>query len=118
MNIGGVMPLPEGTSIEEMAATLRFVISRNPALRTRLRFAESSSGVRLPRQAVAESGVVPLQIVDVGGDSGTAAAAEELRSRYEFPTTVAGPADDAGPAMALVQAVARFAIRCRRFRSR
>lgn len=62
MNIVLVMPQPEATPLAEMAAVLRFIVGRHPALRTRLRFADRSSEDRMPQQVVAESGEVPLQI--------------------------------------------------------
>jgi hypothetical protein len=78
MNIGGTMPLQAGTSVDEMAAVLRFVVSRHQALRTRLRFTPDGP----PQQVAAESGEIALEIVDVDDD--VDAAAEELRRRYEF----------------------------------
>jgi hypothetical protein len=84
MNLTVIVPLPGGTAVERIAAELRFVVSRHPALRTRLRFAGGASGPRHPRQAVAESGEVPLHIVDIGAGDDAAEAAEELRSRYEL----------------------------------
>jgi hypothetical protein len=83
MNLVTTVPLPEGTSLDEMVTLLRFGVSRHPALRTRLRFAEGPSGLQHPCQVVAESGEVPLQIVDIGDDDPDAVA-EELRSRYEL----------------------------------
>jgi hypothetical protein len=83
MNIVTPVPLPEGTHLADMVALLRFILSRHPALRTRLRFAGGPSGSAHPWQVVAESGEVPLQIADIG-DGDPSAAAEELRSRYEL----------------------------------
>jgi hypothetical protein len=82
MNLVWPMPLPEGTPLAEIVATLRFMVSRHPALRTRLRFADGPSGDRHPRQVIAESGEVPLHIADVGDGDDPAAATEELRFRY------------------------------------
>ncbi|HEY0807730.1 MAG TPA: condensation domain-containing protein, partial [Pseudonocardiaceae bacterium] len=79
MNLVTPVPLPDGTPLDEMVAVLRFVVSRHPALRTRLRFTDGH-----PWQFVAESGELPLQIADIGDDEDPAAAAEELRSRYEL----------------------------------
>jgi hypothetical protein len=84
MNLVWPAPLPEGTRLAEIVAMLRFMVSRHPALRTRLWFSHGPSGDRHPRQVIAESGEVPLHIVDVGDDEDPAAAAEELRSRYEL----------------------------------
>lgn len=84
MNIVVVMPLPEATPLTEMAAVLRFIVGRHPALRTRLRFADESSEDRVPQQVVAASGEVPLQIADIDEDDDPALVAEEMRSRYEL----------------------------------
>jgi hypothetical protein len=84
MNLVWPLPLPAGTSLAEMAERLRFMVSRHPALRTRLRFVDGPTGERHPEQVIAESGEVPLHIVDIGDDDDPAAAAEELRSRYEL----------------------------------
>jgi Condensation domain len=84
MNLVWAMPLPGGTSLAEMTGVLRFVVSRHPALRTRLRFVDRPSGDRHPQQIVAGSGEVPLHIADIGDGDDPAAAAEELRSRYEL----------------------------------
>ena len=84
MNLVWPLPLPAGTPLEEIVAMLRFLVSRHPALRTRLRYRDGPSGERHPRQVIAESGEVPLHIVDIGDDDDPVAAAEELRSRYEL----------------------------------
>jgi hypothetical protein len=84
MNLTWLMPPPEGTSLAEVAGMLRFMVSRHPALRTRLRFVDGPSGDRHPQQVIARSGEVPLHIVDIGDGDDPAAAAEELRSRYHL----------------------------------
>jgi hypothetical protein len=102
LNIGGAMPLPTGTSIEEMVSTLRFMVGRHQALRTRLLLVAEGADVPgvpgvpevqgpvpapfppFPRQIVAESGEVPLHVVDVDEGDDPVAAAEALRSRYEL----------------------------------
>jgi beta-glucosidase-like glycosyl hydrolase len=84
MNLVWPVPLAEGTPLAEIVTMLRFMVSRHPALRTRLRFAAGPSGERHPRQVIAESGEVPLHIVDIGDGEDPGAAAEELRSRYEL----------------------------------
>jgi hypothetical protein len=84
MNLAWSMPPPEGASLEELAGMLRFMVSRHPALRTRLRYVNGPSGDRRPQQVIAGSGEVPLHIVDLGDGDDLAAAAEEMRSRYEL----------------------------------
>ena len=84
MHLAGAMVLPEATPVEEMAAVLRFVVSRNPALRTRLRFVDGPSGPRHPRQVVAASGELPLQVFDIDDGADPDAAAEQVRLRYEL----------------------------------
>jgi hypothetical protein len=82
INLAFLMPPPEGASLADVAGMLRFMVSRHPALRTRLRFTTGPSGDRHPHQVIAASGEVPLHVVDIGDDDDPATAAEELRSRY------------------------------------
>ena len=96
MNIGGAMPLPAGTPLEEMETLLCFVVERHQALRTKLEFAEAAAEAEAgadadapkkqcyPRQIVFEQGEVPLQIVDVPEGHDAGAEAEALRERYEL----------------------------------
>jgi Condensation domain len=83
INLAFPMPPPEGACLADVAGMLRFMVSRYPALRTRLRFTDEPSGDRHPQQVIAAAGEVPLHIVDIGGDDDPAAAAEELRWRYQ-----------------------------------
>ncbi|MEU7874676.1 condensation domain-containing protein [Dactylosporangium sp. NPDC049140] len=83
MNLVMTGPLPEGTSLAEMVAFLRFMVSRHPVLRSKLRFTDGPSGSRHPCQVIAESGTVPLQIADID-DEDPAATGEALRERYEL----------------------------------
>jgi hypothetical protein len=84
INLSLTVPLPGGTSLAELTGMLRFLISRHPALRTRLRFSAGPSGDRHPGQAVAASGEVPLHIADIGDGDDPATVAEELRLRWEL----------------------------------
>jgi hypothetical protein len=84
MNVVVIMPLPPDLTLAVTVAAVRFVVSRHPALRTRLRFVEEPSGVRRPQQVVADTGQLPIQLVDIDGDEDAAAVAEQLRSRYEL----------------------------------
>jgi hypothetical protein len=110
MNLAWPMPPPAGASVADVASMLRVMVSRHPALRTRLRFAEGPSGRRHPQQVVAGSGEVPLHIADIGGGDDPAEAAEELRERYardwfdyerEFPVRM-GVIRQSGKLMQLV----------------
>ncbi len=78
-NIGGTMPLAEGTTVEEIVHVLRFIMSRHQSLRTRLRFDADGE----PTQVVSASGEIALEIVDVPDSDDPAQVAEELRERYE-----------------------------------
>jgi hypothetical protein len=77
LSMGGVMALPAGTSIDEVAAVLAFAMSRHQSLRTRLRF-EPSGRVR---QEVFADGEVALDIVEAAGRD-PAEAAERLRAHW------------------------------------
>ena len=83
--IGGAVPLPAGTTVEDMARVLRFAMSRHQSLRTRLAFEEDG----VPTQVVAESGEATLYVVDVPDDADpalAAEAAESVRARQELGT--------------------------------
>jgi Condensation domain len=70
--IGGVRSLPPGQSVADVAAGLRFIMSRHQSLRTRLRLASEG----LPRQVVHARGEIALEVVDAGdGDPAETAAA-------------------------------------------
>jgi Condensation domain len=79
MNIGGAVELAGGATVEETATILSFILGRHQALRTRLRLGPTGP----PRQVVSGSGEAVLEIVEVGPGGDAAAAAEELRRRYE-----------------------------------
>src|SRR5262245_56904685 len=61
--LGGVKPLPPGTTVPEVAAELRYLITRYEPMRTRLRF--DSSGT--PTQVVYPRGEIDLHIVEADG---------------------------------------------------
>ncbi len=70
--MGGARVLPPGQSVADVAAGLRFIMSRHQALRTRLRFDPDGR----TRQVVHGSGEIVLDVVDAGdGDPGEVAAA-------------------------------------------
>lgn len=75
--IGTVRPLPAGTTVDDAVADLRFVMSRFPSMRTRLRF--DPDGVK---QVVSASGQIPLEIVEAADDDDPAAVADEVWHAY------------------------------------
>lgn len=78
ITMSGVSPLRPGRTVADMAAVLRFAVSRHPALRTRLRFEPDATVL----QVVSESGAVPLRIVDAGDDD-PATVAAAVSERFE-----------------------------------
>jgi Condensation domain len=82
MNLAWMASPPEGATLAEIADMLRFMVSRQPMLRTRLRFVDGPSGERRPQQVVAAAGEVTLQVADIADGDDPAAVAEELRDRY------------------------------------
>src|SRR5262245_44373721 len=80
--IGGAMPLAAGTTVDDLAAILRFAMCRHPSLRTRLRFEPDGR----PVQVVAGSGEIALTVVDVPDADDPAEAAEAVRARQELGT--------------------------------
>jgi hypothetical protein len=75
--IGGVNPLPAGTTVDDVAEDLRYLMSRYQSMRTRLRFDTAGR----PTQVVSASGEIALEMVDAGDDD-PAAVAEAVCQRY------------------------------------
>ncbi|HTJ37589.1 MAG TPA: condensation domain-containing protein [Dactylosporangium sp.] len=71
--LGGVKALAEGTTVDEVVAELRYLMTRYEPMRTRLRFAADGT----PTQVVHAAGEIDLQIVDAGA-ADPARVAEEL----------------------------------------
>jgi hypothetical protein len=70
--IGGVRALRPGQTVADVAAGLRYIMSRHQSLRTRLRLVCDA----LPQQVVHARGEIALEVVDAGdGDPAQAAAA-------------------------------------------
>jgi hypothetical protein len=78
LNIGGTVALTPDATVAELADTLGRLVSRHQALRTRFQLTGDA-----PRQVVSASGTVNLDIVP-SSPEGAEAAAEALRSHYEF----------------------------------
>jgi hypothetical protein len=84
LNLVIVTPVERPASAEEMASALRFLVSRHPVFRTRLRFVDGRSGPGHPLQVVSESGELPLQVLDIDGGDDADAVAEELRAKWQY----------------------------------
>lgn len=76
--LGDVAALVPGRTVQDMAIRLRFLLSRHPSLRTRLRFEEDGT----VSQVVSGSGVLPLEVVEAG-DGDPEQVAIEIRQDYE-----------------------------------
>src|SRR3954468_22455100 len=61
MNIGGTVPVDDGTTLADLEAVLRFLVSRHQSLRPRLRLVAGG----MPRQVACESGSAPFDVVDI-----------------------------------------------------
>jgi hypothetical protein len=75
--LGGVVRVPPTSTVERVADSLRFVMSRHQALRTRLRFGPDGE----PRQVVDAAGAIDLEVVDVPAGQDADEAAERVRRR-------------------------------------
>jgi hypothetical protein len=75
--LSGVSPLAAGTTVDDVAAELTYLLSRYQTMRTRLRFRPDHP----PRQVVWSCGEIALEIVDAG-DADPAGVAESVRLRY------------------------------------
>ena len=62
--LGGSKRLPAGVSVEDIADELRYLMTRYPSMRTRLRFDAAGH----PTQELFGSGKIDLEIYDVNGD--------------------------------------------------
>lgn len=80
MTVGGTTPLPPGVSLDAIAASLRFVVSRHQALRTR--FQLDADG-RPCQQELFASGEVVLEVVDTEDGQDPAEVAAGILDRYE-----------------------------------
>jgi condensation domain-containing protein len=76
--IGATVPLPAGTTVEDVAGRLRFWMGRYQSMRTRLRFDPDGR----PRQVVASAGEISLEVVDAGEGDDPAKVAEQVERRF------------------------------------
>jgi hypothetical protein len=72
-------PLPSGTTLDEMAGWLRYVMSRHQAMRTRLALRPDGP----PRQVVHGSGDIAMDVVEAG-DEDPVAVAQRTVDRFVF----------------------------------
>ncbi|GHJ47737.1 hypothetical protein Cs7R123_50790 [Catellatospora sp. TT07R-123] len=75
--VGGCLPLPQGTTLDDMAAELRFNMGRHQSMRTRLCFDADGR----PTQVIAASGETALEVVEAGADD-PAEVGERVRRRF------------------------------------
>jgi hypothetical protein len=79
--LGGARKLAAGVTVNDVAAQLRLLVSRHPALRTRVEFDPVAD--REARQVLSPSGEIPVEIVDSGiAGHDPASAAEAVGRRY------------------------------------
>lgn len=92
-------PAPPGATVASIADMLRLIVGRHQSMRTRI--VTDADGT--PRQHVATSGSVPLEIVRVAGDEAAAAEAARWQRHYsdanfdhprEWPVRMAVVLDD------------------------
>ncbi|OLB80366.1 MAG: hypothetical protein AUI14_07030 [Actinobacteria bacterium 13_2_20CM_2_71_6] len=77
--VGGVKRLPAGTTVEEIAEELRYLLSRFQTMRTRLRYDAEGR----PSQVVSGSGEIALEVVDADDDADPDEVAEAVSQRYQ-----------------------------------
>ncbi len=77
--LGGTKPLPPGTTVEDIADELRYLMGRYQSMRTRLRF----DGTGRPRQVLVDSGETTLAIFDADDEDPDDVAAEVDRQYQE-----------------------------------
>lgn len=75
--IGDFVAMPPGSTVPACVTGLRYVMRRHQSLRTHVLVGEDG----VPRQHVATSGEVPLEIIEAGGQDATAIA-EQTTLRY------------------------------------
>ena len=76
--LGGAVAVPPGTTVEQVADSLRFVVSRHQALRTLLRIQPDGD----VRQEVVSSGEIALEVIDVPDGGDPAEIADQVRRRF------------------------------------
>lgn len=75
--LGTVFPLPEGTTVADVAARLEFMLTRYPTMRTRLRLDPDTT-----RQVVAHRGEAAVAIGEADAGADPLSAAERLSLQF------------------------------------
>jgi hypothetical protein len=76
--LGGLEPLAPGTTVDDIAAELGYLLGRYQTMRTRLRFDADGR----PRQVVHAAGEIALEVVEAG-DADPARVADAVLWRYQ-----------------------------------
>jgi hypothetical protein len=79
--LAAIEALPGGTTVDDEARKLEFIMSRNQSLRTRFTFTKEGGP---PRQVVHGSGEVFLEVVDAGDDEDPLDVARAVQDRLEY----------------------------------
>ena len=72
LHIGGVLPLPPGKTMQQVADEISVLIGHYPSMRTRLRFDDAGR----PSQELFASGQIAIEVYDTDTDTGTNAEAD------------------------------------------
>ena len=78
MPIGGATALPPGVSVDDITASVKFILRRHQSLRTRLVF-DAQGGVR---QAVAASGELTIELYEAAPDEDAKQLADAVSRRF------------------------------------
>jgi hypothetical protein len=78
MPLSAAMPLPAGTTVEDVVDDLRYLMNRYQSMRTRVRFTDDGR----PRQVLFASGEVVLDVVDARDDDDPSRVAQDACRRY------------------------------------
>jgi len=100
--MGGTKPLPAGTTLQDVAEELRYLVSRFPSMRTRLHY----EGDAWPLQELFDSGEIALEVfdADAAGPAETASAVEaqyrntDYNFAEDWPVRMAVVRQDGEPA--------------------
>ncbi|MDQ7910870.1 condensation domain-containing protein [Phytohabitans sp. ZYX-F-186] len=76
--IGYARAVPPGTTVEDLADEVRYMMSRYPTLRTTLRYDPDGR----TRQVVAGAGEIEVELVDAADDEDPERVADQVRQRY------------------------------------